>query len=304
MRLGIVLVDVSINDSFLIEGDLDSLTTVKLQVRPFQGGYENLDCGTSFIESGLSESGAEGRSLLEDLIFYWGNREPPGFDVNRPTLVSLSFLPLKVVAAEWMMYLEVMFHSTKQHEYPPNSVPAASRQISLLNTDLSTLQAWARRSMATSSKIHDVIRLLEHQRSQDHDIQCCTLLIEDYEYIASRVDTYSHRLEAMVPTVTSLIQIFDSQQSLKETANIARLTYLALVFMPLTFFSGLLSMNDRIVSGSQIFWLYLAVAIPVCTMVFFVARPPRRILDFLSMWTWKRSRPSDEVSAKEETNKP
>lgn len=298
MDLGVILVDVSINDSYLIEDENGNMTTVRLQVRPFQGGYEDFACSTSMNDSKSLETTPEGHSLFENLLYHWGNREPPGFKVKRPTLVSLSYYPLRVVAAEWMMYLEVMFHSTKLHEYPPGSIPAAFKQIALLTTDGSVLQAWARRSMATSSKLHEVIRFLECQKDQDEDVDCCRLLIDDYEYIASQVDTYSRRLEAMVPTVTSLIQIFDSQQALKETANISRLTYLALVFVPLTFVSGLFSMNDHFASGNKIFWLYLAVAIPVCIIVFFIARPPRMIFDFLVACMWKMGRPNYRISAK------
>lgn len=194
------------------------------------------------------------------------------------------------------MYSEVMYYSRKQHEYVPNSVPAALDHVALLNTDLSCLHSWARRSMATSDKLQDVISFLKYQRSQDQDADCCTLLIEDYEYIAASIDTYSRQLEAMVPVVTSLIQIVDSQQSLKETANIARLTYLALVFMPLTFVSGLFSMNDHVTLGGRELGFYVVVAIPVCAMVFFVARPPRRFLEVLAFLIGKLRRPNLGIS--------
>lgn len=296
--LAIILVDVCINDSFWFRGPDDSVTTTKLQVRPFQDGFEGFDSGASFLDGVFPEHGLEQRSLLGDLIFYWGNEMPEGFDVKRPTLISLSYYPLKIIAAEWIMYSEVMFYSRKQHEYAPNSVPAALKHVALLNTDLSSLQTWARRSMATSHKLHDVIRFLKYQRSQDRDVDCCTLLIEDYEHIALTIDTYSRRLEAMVPVVTSMIQIVDSQQALKVTANIARLTYLALVFMPLTFVSGLFSMNDHIKPGGREFWVYLVVAIPVSIIVFFVARPPRRFVDFIALWSWKLRRSNLGISRK------
>lgn len=298
MKLGIILVDVSINGSYFIEDERGNMTTVKLQVRPFQGGYEDFNSRISMNDSTLLEKAPEGHSLFEDLLYYWGNTEHPGSAVDKPTLVSLSSYPLRVVAAEWMMYLEVMFHSTKLHEYPPGSIPAAFRQIALLTTDVSILQAWARRNMTTSSKIHDVIRFLEYQKDQNKNGNDCRLLIDDYQYIAARVDMYSRRSEVIISTITSLIQMFDSQQSLKETANIRRLTYLALVFIPLTFVSGLLSMNDSIASESKVFWLYLSIAIPVCTVVFFIARPPQKILDFFAMCMWRIGRQNDRISAK------
>ena len=96
--------------------------------------------------------------------------------------------------------------------------------------------------------------------------------------------------------MTSLIQIIDSQRSFAETANITRFTYLALVFVPLTFVASIFSMNDRFAPGGKIFWLYFATAVPMCVVVFFVARPSGRLYDLLPEWSWKRSRPiQDDV---------
>lgn len=97
---GIILVDVSINDSFWYRGPGSSVITARFQIRPFQGGFEDFDSGTSFFDGVIPEHGPERRSLFEDLIFYWGNKEPEGFDVNKPTLVSLAYYPLKITAAE------------------------------------------------------------------------------------------------------------------------------------------------------------------------------------------------------------
>lgn len=155
-----------------------------------------------------------------------------------------------------MTYLEVMYHSTKHYEYTQDTVPAVLEQIATLNTDLIALQRWSRRSMATHLKIHSVISFLEHHCPKDRDGGTCRLLIEDYKHIASSLDIYSRRLEAMVPIVTSLIQIIDNYRSLIETANLSRLTHLALVFVPLTFVSGLFSMNETVKPGSKAFWIY------------------------------------------------
>ena len=212
-------------------------------------------------------------------------------DASRGTLVCLSYYPLQIFAREWMMYLEVMFYSIKQHEYAPSPIPAALKQVSLLNTHLIAFQAWARRSMATSFKIQDVINFLEFQKNQGYDEDRCNDLIEDYQHIASRAESYSRQFEATRPIITSLIQIIDSQQSLKETANIARLTYLALVFLPLSYVSGLLSMNDHHVPAARVFGIYVMIAIPLCVIVFLLACPPLHpfelfdLMDFENMET-------------------
>lgn len=254
---------------------------ITLPARPFQGGFEDFLPDT-FPNETDPNFGPWRRSLLEDLIFYWSNEQFHGFDINTPTLVSLAYYPLKVVAAEWMTYLEVLYHSTKEYEYDPSAISAPMEQLDVLYTDLFALQKWARRNMASFHKLRYVIQFLKHRNNDDRDTESITQLVEDYEHIASTMDIYNHRLEATVPIVTSLIQIIDSQRSLIETANVTRLTYLAFVFVPLTFVASLFSMNDNITSSAHSFWLYFAVAIPMCALVFLIARPPKRVFALLA----------------------
>lgn len=282
-----MVVDVSFNQSYILRHRDDNGTRrVTLQARLFQGGFEDFLSGT-FLDSPVPDFGPGRRSLLEDTIFYWSNGLPQEFDVKSPTLVSLSYYPLKIIAAEWMTYLEVIYHSTKQYEYVLNAIHAPMEQMAILHTDLSALQKWTRRNMATSHKLRYVISSLKHRGDKARDMESCTQLIEDFEHIASMTDIFNHRLEATVPIVTSMIQMIDSQRSLIETANITRLTYLALVFVPLTFVASLFSMNDKITLDAGPFWLYFAIAIPVCMSVFFIARPPKRVLELLAAKIWK-----------------
>ena len=111
------------------------------------------------------------------------------------------------------------------------------------------------------------------------------LVAHDYGHIAEDVNSFGGRLEAMGPVITSLIQTVDSRQSLAETANLSRLTYLALVFVPLTFVSSLFSMAGDTGPGRRAFWIYFAVAIPLLCLVFLIARPRQsglsQIIEFI-----------------------
>ena len=254
--------------------DSRDTSTLTLQTRLFQGGFQDFLSGPSFSDNIDSESGPRRSSPLESLIFYWGIEHPQGFDVNCPTLFSLSSYPLRILAAEWMTYLELMYHSIKQYEYPPNTALAALGQITKLNADISALQQWARRSMATAHKIRYTIEFLRYRITKDDDVEYSALLTEDYKQIAFGIDSYSRRLEALVSIATSLVQTAGSRRSLTETINISRLSYLALNFIPLTFVSGLFSMNDKIAPGGKLFGLYFAVSIPLCLIFFLVVHPP------------------------------
>lgn len=226
-NLGLILVDISFNPSFIwSHRDNSEVRKITLQTSPFQGGFEDFlsdtfpnDTDPTFGPWPLA-LGPWRRSLLEDMMFYWSNGQPHGFDVNGPTLVSLSYYPLKVVAAEWMTDLEVLYHSTKEYEYDSSAISAPMEKLAVFYTDLYALQIWARRNMTSSHKLRYVIGFLKHRNDDDRDAECINQLIKDYEHIASTVGVYGRRLEATVPIVTSLIQIIDSQPSSLKTANI------------------------------------------------------------------------------------
>lgn len=289
MSIGIILVDRSLNNMYTPSNSHENneMPFIKAQAKPFQGGYEDFLSGPLDKEGLEPTTGPQRSSLLDDLIFFWSNKLPPNFDVLKPTLLSLSYFPLKIVAAEYMSYLEVMYHSIQGFGYSPSNQLSEIEQVTTLKRNIFTLQAWSRRGIATSEKIRYILEFLEQHNESSCPDDSNTLLIEDYKYIALRVEIHSRQLESMVPATTSLIQILDSQRSLAETANITRLTYLALIFAPLTFVSGLFSMNDNIAPGGSIFWLYFIVAIPVSAMVFLVAYLYRKLMDFPTVWKAK-----------------
>ena len=147
-ELGLILVDVSFDYSFIIRRqDGTEINGVPMQTSLFQGGFEAF-LPQTFPDRTVLDSDPWRRSLVEDIISYWSNGQPHSFDVNRPTLGSLSYYPLKMVAAEWMTYLEVIYHSTKQYEYVPTTKTPPMEQLATLYNDLSALQKWSRRNIS------------------------------------------------------------------------------------------------------------------------------------------------------------
>jgi Mg2+ and Co2+ transporter CorA len=207
--------------------------------------------------------------VLEDLLFYWKKERPPGFNSEDPSILSLAYYPLRIVAAEWVSYVEVLSHSIKQFEYSTEA-STESEALAKLDLDLCTLEVWGRRSMQTLYKLRSVIRFIQSRNKTGPAQEEYTLIVEDYRHIVTMVEAFGRRLEAMIPVVTSLVQIADARRSVKEVANVNRLTNLALLFVPLSFITGLFSMNNGVTGHSL--RLYFSVAIPLCLFFFFVAR--------------------------------
>lgn len=285
---GLILVDVPITNSFIHRAQSDQKPAkIKIQVRLFKGGCQDI-CPSQVVLDGVGvQSDSSQASPLETLLSCWETDKLWESNANGPTLFYFAHHPLRMVAAEWMNYLESMFHNFKQYEYSPSTVPAALEHIAELPADIYSLRQWLHCSLSTSQKIRYVIRFLRRHASTEIDTCSSAALMEDYEEISSMIGAYTHRLETTVSVATSLIQAIHSRRSLTETENISRLTYLALCFIPLTFVLGLFSMNERVAPGGNHFWVYFAVSVPLSMAILLLILWPTMTTRSLLAKIWR-----------------
>jgi hypothetical protein len=299
---GLIIVDPAIGDTFYCNSrEHNKERIVKLRTQPFLGAYEDFLGPIPFSKFSQQGKGDLRGGMLRELIYYWSRSSPACFDPTDPSLQSLAYYPLRIVAAEWVKYVAVMQYCIKQYEYQHDRLPELER----FNKDLRELQGWRRRSMMSKGKVRSILRLL---KSNERGCQDLEALIEDYELISTKIEEAGRRLENMLPVVMTLVQIADARRSFAETADISRLTVLALVFVPLTFVASLFSMNTETMPGSKDFWIYFAVAVPVTLLVVLVARPPiTRVKEFVDWLNARRLRSKPlrhdkfEISIEKET---
>lgn len=104
----------------------------------------------------------------------------------------------------------------------------------------------------------------------------------DFESVSSQMKELQDRTDRLTSVVMAAISIEDSRRGLQENKNVARLTWLATVFIPLTFISGFFSMQSDISSLKNTFGWYFAAAVPVTALALGLAmnitllRLPRR----------------------------
>jgi hypothetical protein len=247
-----------------------------LQSQPFQGGFENFLSPLEFLSLNTQQKhGPDRLSMFDDLIYYWTEKLPPSFDTINPNLLSLFYYPLRIVAAEWMNFVNFLHYTVDNHEYFGEF---SFQHLDNFQSNLLSLQSWRRSSLGSLVKVRAVTNFLSSHCATVPPSAIWSSLMTDYMHIATHIELYSRRLQDMIPVITSLGQIIESRQSFTETRNIGRLTYLALVFVPLTYVSSIFSMTGDTAPGRKFFWVYFAVAIPMLAVVFLVARPPRKAI--------------------------
>jgi hypothetical protein len=107
-----------------------------LKSESFQGGIEH------FIERPSYSDGEVAHlvqtSFMEDLILHWSQKRPPSFNVHNPRLISMTYYPLKIVAAEWVRYVNVLSLCMKHYEYSTGT-ELGTELLAKLDSDLRDL---------------------------------------------------------------------------------------------------------------------------------------------------------------------
>ncbi|KAH4038772.1 hypothetical protein HBH98_061550 [Parastagonospora nodorum] len=284
---GIVLVDPPILNDY-IPSKRHGWLPPNLDSRPFLGGCEDF---SEFSMMNAHSAQMSDRGMLDELVHYWTQKPPPMFNPSAPTLQALSYYPLRVVAAEWVNYIAILGLSLREYELPTSMTGNLVVELEKLNINLRILQGWRRRILSTQAKMRrnlSFIRTHSDPRKPSEDWEA---LMEDYDFISTEISEYGKRLEAMVPLVTSAAALIESRRSLTETANVTRLTILAIIFIPLSYVAALFSMAENFGPGGSLFWVYFATALPLAGLVGLIAKPP---LDFARK-VWHRVRMSGVV---------
>jgi hypothetical protein len=128
-----------------------------LPSRPSTGGPEELNTSQDRMSPRLPQETPGNGGMLDKLIYHWVIKPPKIFDPRQPTLQGLSYLPLNIVATEWINYISLMSFCLKQYEA---SSLSSDLQLELdkLSANLQTLQTWRRRVLASIDKIRHTIR--------------------------------------------------------------------------------------------------------------------------------------------------
>lgn len=92
-------------------------------------------------------------------------------------------------------------------------------------------------------------------------------IVPDFRRILAAINELQERVDRLTGIVTSEISIEDSRRGLEENHNMARLTWLATIFIPMTFISGLYSMNESVADLKDTYGWYFLTALPFTLIV-------------------------------------
>ncbi|KAH6963268.1 hypothetical protein DER45DRAFT_582771 [Fusarium avenaceum] len=222
------------------------------------GGIEDFERSASF--SALSHQSAHkywnNYSMLSCLLHYFGSNY--SMIQHEPvTILGLAYYPVRIILNEWNMYTSLVSRYSKLH-----------------NEDVIDLQRWRRRSQQSQHKLTALSDFINFQLDGEPKERRWTQVLQDIRYLQRQIEIYSMSLEQMLAVATSMVQILDSRRSITEALHIKRLTYVALVFIPLSWVASLFSMGEGFLPGQQFFWVYFSIGVPLVVLVLLLSAAP------------------------------
>lgn len=133
-------------------------------------------------------------------------------------------------------------------------------------------------------RLHPLRRLLPVYRGMiveittgilDSDNTSLLPLKRTYSTLLENLDRLEVRANNIISLATALISVEENKRAMKMNTNLVRVTYLAVVFVPMAFVSSFFSMTPDLSALTRTIWIYFLVAVPLTALCLAIADPRR-----------------------------
>ena len=242
---------------------------IRILQKPFRGGYDASESSTPyspFSRVHQPQPPSVTPSLLEEVADALLKLPRDSSSRADFSIFELAQHPIQSIIIEWTLYSLLMGRYMQLYEFSLENLKKLT-SVEISNTMLD-LHRWRRRSQRSLEKLQALRFFIKRQVYQS---KLTELFAKDVDFILNQIVQYRGALESMVPILTSIIQLIDSRQSMKETTYVKRLTYIALVFLPLSYVASLFSMSEAFAVNTSGFKIYLATAAPLLILVLLIS---------------------------------
>ncbi|KAL8895772.1 MAG: hypothetical protein Q9207_008016 [Kuettlingeria erythrocarpa] len=259
-KLGVILVDPSVTEGF-----------------PLWGGYNDfIPCPS--ITEGHSPRPPK-PSTFEHVVYLIERLSTEEIQSLAKDPRKLFQEPLCMVCSEWLILIRYANTRLSQLEWEVED-PYLRRRYQDLSATLDKIHSWRRRfpiyKTMASEALSQGIRRDQFLQATENSLLA---LEKDFEVILAELADLHERAERIMSVVTAVMSIEESKKALQQDRSLARLTYLAVTFVPLSFISSFFSMSDDVTKLRQTFWIYFSVAIPVTLLALVIVRFSDSVVD-------------------------
>lgn len=115
------------------------------------------------------------------------------------------------------------------------------------------------------------------------DLQYC---LYRAKVLLQRAGELNNAYSSLTGIVNAELSLVEARRSIREAKSMKILTIVAMIFIPLSFTSGMFSMADAYAPGGKYFWIFWAVSTPLVVLVFLGASVAQFGYDNDGRWSW------------------
>lgn len=190
----------------------------------------------------------------------------------------LAYPTLYTICAEWLVVCDYVKTRLSQIEWEVEMPLVFRSKGDAIDSSLKRLHTWRRqipvfRDMVKEARDHALpvaIRLTSNSETPKDKVDAFDDIKPDFERVFKALEELQDRADRLTDIVTAQINIQDSKQSIEDNHNLARLTWLATIFIPLSFVSAFFSMNESVSALKYTYGWFFLTAIPftgVCLLI-------------------------------------
>lgn len=180
--------------------------------------------------------------------------------VQNDVAMSAIFLK-KIVVSNWNVMLEFVWAKLSEFERALGNPEVRGtggqqeplHQLAKILTDVSLFR---RRLLWYLDEVESSLRSEGIDINKESDDEGKELLS-----VLKRLQGFKEKVESLTSVVTGMLSVRQADESQKQAKLVSRLTFVALVFIPLSFTASIFSMGADFLPGSSHFWVYFAAAV-------------------------------------------
>lgn len=187
---------------------------------------------------------------------------------------SISVPMFRLVLADWRTVLKYMATMLGKIEWEFEN-PHWGELPSDIDNSLKKLSPWRRNVPYYQGMIAESIdrvfqvspdlraRLDPHRPETSRPIAGLDSLLHDFRLVEQLMNASQKRIETIQTTASNSINIEESRRAVQQNQNLARLTFLATLFIPLSFTSSFLSMSPDFMAAKETIWMFFTIGVPL-----------------------------------------
>ncbi|KAI1840626.1 hypothetical protein JX265_004519 [Neoarthrinium moseri] len=210
-------------------------------------------------------------TLFDDLLFWIRHMSPQDVVSINTNPKAMMYRMTQVICSDWLLLNRYIMARLGQIEWELERADLRPDANSI-DASLAKLHTWRRRLPLYRNMVDDTQHKLFDDIKDGH-VDCISKMQKDFKIVSKGFDDLYGRTERIATVATAVTAIEENRRAVDQNRAVTRLTYLAVIFAPLSFISSFFSMTEDLSSLTNTIWIYFSVAIPVSIVAFLLVDP-------------------------------